>query len=73
MIKKKLMAKSNDTDKATGDEMKEAKKTVREKFLATLLLNGANRDKYGELKRSMAENYVTGTSILKAPKLSCVS
>ena len=26
------------------------------------MLNGANRDKYGELKRSMAENYVTGTS-----------
>ncbi len=24
--------------------------------------NGANRDKYGDLKRSMAENYVTGTS-----------
>jgi hypothetical protein len=62
MIKKELMAKSIDTDKATGDEMKEAKKTVREKFLATLMLNGANRDKYGELKRSMTENYVMGTS-----------
>ena len=42
--------------------MKEAKKTVREKFLSALMLNGANRDKYGKLKRSMAENYVTGTS-----------
>jgi hypothetical protein len=62
IIKKELMAKSIDTDKATGDEMKEAKKKVREKFLATLMLNGASRDKYGELKRSMAENYVTGTS-----------
>ena len=56
------MAKSIDTDKATEGKMKEAKKKVREKFLATLMLNGANRDKYGELKRSMAENYVTGTS-----------
>ncbi len=62
MIKKELVAKSIDMDKATGDEMKEAKKTVREKFLAALMLNGANRDKYGELKRSMAGNYVTGTS-----------
>ncbi len=35
---------------------------LREKLLAALILNGANRDKYGELKRSMAENYVTGTS-----------
>ena len=26
------------------------------------MLNGANRDKYGDLKRSMAENYVMGTS-----------
>ena len=35
---------------------------MRDKFLAALMLNGANRDKYGELKRGMAENYVTGTS-----------
>jgi hypothetical protein len=62
MIKKELTTKSIDMENATGDEMKEAKKTVREKFLAALMLNGANRDKYGELKRSMAENYVTGTS-----------
>jgi hypothetical protein len=26
------------------------------------MLNGANHDRYGDLKRSMAENYVTGTS-----------
>ncbi len=62
MIKKELMAKSIDMDEATGDKMKEAKKTVHQKFLATLMLNGANRDKYRELKRSMAEQYVTGTS-----------
>jgi hypothetical protein len=62
MIKKELTTKSIDMEKATGDEMKEAKKTVHEKFLAALLLNGANHDKYGELKRSMAENYVMGTS-----------
>jgi hypothetical protein len=62
MIKKELTTTSIDMEKAIGDKMKEAKKTVREKFLAALMLNGANRDKYGKLKRSMAENYVTGTS-----------
>ncbi len=40
--------------------MKEAKKTVREKI--SCQLNGANCDKYGELKGSMAENSVTWTS-----------
>ena len=62
MIKKELMTKGIDMDKASGDEMKKAKKIVRDKFLAALMLNGTNRDKYGELKRGMAENYVTGTS-----------
>ena len=42
--------------------MKKAKKKVQEKFLAALMLDGANRDKYGDLKRSIQENYVTGTS-----------
>jgi hypothetical protein len=35
---------------------------VRDKFLAALMLNGANAAKYNELKRIIAENYVTGTS-----------
>ncbi len=42
--------------------MKEGKKTVRDKFLAALLLSGANGSKYNDLKRSMKENFVTGTS-----------
>ncbi len=50
MIKKELMTKGIDMDKASGDEMKKAKKTVRDKFLPALMLNGANRDKYEELK-----------------------
>ncbi len=62
MIKKELMTNGINMDKASGDEMKEAKKTVRDKFLAALMLNRANRDKYGELKHGMAENYVTGRS-----------
>ena len=35
---------------------------MRDKFLAALMLNGANAAKYNELKRGMAENYVIGTS-----------
>ena len=63
MIKKKLLSKSiTDPIKASADELKEAKGFVREKLLAALMLNGTNASKYGELKRSMAENYVTGTS-----------
>ena len=63
MIKKELLSKKiMDPSKASADELKEAKSIVREKFLAALMLNGANASMYGELKRSMAENYVTGTS-----------
>ena len=57
------MSKSiTEPSKATADELKEAKGIVREKFLTALMLNGANASKYGELKRSMAENYVTEMS-----------
>ena len=58
------MASKNITDmsKTTPDELKEAKSTVRDKFLAVLMLNGANAAKYNELKHGIAENYVTGPS-----------
>jgi hypothetical protein len=59
---KKVTTKGVDMDKASADEMKEAKKTVREKFLAAVMLNGANCEKCGKLKHSMAENYLTRTS-----------
>jgi len=64
MIQKELDSNSSVSDPSnpTTAEMNDAKKVVRDKYLAALMLNGANRDKYGELKRSMAENYVTGTS-----------
>jgi hypothetical protein len=39
-----------DLSTATAEELKEGKKTVREKFLAALMLNGANRTKYNNLK-----------------------
>ncbi len=64
MIKKELELKNPgiDMSKATPDQGKEAKKIVCKKFLAALMLDGENGQKYGELKRGMAENYVTGTS-----------
>ncbi len=71
MIRKELASKNvTDMCKATPDELKEAKGTVRDKFLATLMLNGANAAKYNELKHNIAENYVTGTSKYpESPKL----
>ncbi len=62
MIKKELLSDNLDITIATSDELKKAKKKVQEKFLAALMLDGVNCDKCGNLKRSMQENYVTGTS-----------
>ncbi len=63
MIRKELALKNvADMSKATPDKLKGARSTVRDKFLAALMLNGANAAKYNELKRSIAENFVTGTS-----------
>ena len=48
---------------ATTDEMKKGKKAVCEKFLAALMLSGANRAMYNNLKRGMKENIVTRMSL----------
>jgi hypothetical protein len=66
MIKKELESKKINMNKASASEMRDAKKIARNKFLAALMLSGANREKYGKLKRSMAENCVTKMS--KYPK-----
>ncbi len=42
--------------------MKEGKKIVCKKFLAVLMLNGANGVNYNDFKRSTKENFVTRTS-----------
>jgi hypothetical protein len=62
LLKQKLEAIGLDLSATTAEELKEGKKTVWEKFLAALMLNGANGTKYNNLKRSMKENFVTGTS-----------
>ncbi len=62
MLKKEIESIGMDLAKATSDQLKHAKKTVRDKFLAALMLSGANGAKYNDLKRNMKENFVTGTS-----------
>jgi hypothetical protein len=62
MLKKEIKSMGTDLAKATSDQIKQAKKTMRDKFLAALMLSGANGAKYNDLKRNMKENFVTGTS-----------
>ena len=62
MLKQMLGANGIDLSKATNDQVKEGMKTICKKFLAALMLIRANRSRYNGLKRSMKENFVTGTS-----------
>jgi hypothetical protein len=62
MLKQELDADGIDPSKATSEQVKEGKKTVRNKFLTALVLSGANGAKYNNLKQSMKENFVTGMS-----------
>jgi hypothetical protein len=49
MLKREIEADGTDMSKATNEQMKEGKKVVREKFLAALMLSGANGAKYNDL------------------------
>ena len=65
MIKKELL-KINpqlvDPNRKPHDRQKvEAKQATREKFLATLMLYGANGGRYRDLQHSIAENFVAST------------
>jgi hypothetical protein len=62
MLKQELDTDGVNLSKATSDQVKEGKKTICDKFLAALMLSGANGAKYNNLKQSMKENFVTGTS-----------
>jgi hypothetical protein len=50
MLKQEIEADGTDMSNTTNEQMKEGKKAVREKFLAALMLSGANRAKYNDLK-----------------------
>jgi hypothetical protein len=62
LLKRELEAIGLDLSAATAEDLKEGKKNVQQKFLAALMLNGANGTKYNNLTRSMQENFVMGTS-----------
>jgi hypothetical protein len=66
MLKQELETNGTDLSKATSEQLKDRKKTVCKKFLAALMLSGANGAKYNNLKRGIKENFATGTS--KYPK-----
>ncbi len=66
MLKQELETNGTDLSKATSEQLKDGKKTIHEKFLAALMLSGANGAKYNDLEKGMKENFVTGTS--KYPK-----
>jgi hypothetical protein len=50
MLKQELETNGTDLSKATSEQLKEGKKTICEKFLAALMLSGANVAKYNNLK-----------------------
>jgi hypothetical protein len=50
MLKQELEADGIDLSKATNEQLKDGKKTIHEKFLAALMLSGANGAKYNDLK-----------------------
>jgi hypothetical protein len=52
MLKQELKAEGTDMTNASTDKMKKAKKTICEKFLAALMLSGANKAKYNQSRTS---------------------
>jgi len=50
MLKREIKADVTDMSKAINEQVKEGKKAVRKKFLAALMLSGANGAKYNDLK-----------------------
>ncbi len=62
MLKKEIKSMGTDQAKATSNQLKQAKKTARDKVLVALMLSGVNGAKYNNLKRNMKENFVTGMS-----------
>jgi hypothetical protein len=62
ILKQELEAYRIDLSEATNEQLKDGKKTAREKFLAALMLSGANGAKCNFLKQGMKENFIMGTS-----------
>ena len=52
-----------DPDNPTKPELATAHKSVRDEFLAALMLSGANRDRYGALRNELANQYGFGNDL----------
>ncbi len=61
---RELDKKSIDMSNLTTNQFKDVKNIVQDKFQSAQMLNRVNKPKYGDLKQSMAKNYVTGYSRL---------
>ena len=56
----------------TKNEMVAAHLSVREEFLAVLLLSGANRDRYGALSNELANQYTFGNDLYPKTTDQCL-
>jgi hypothetical protein len=56
MLKKEIESMGMDLAKATSNQLKQAKKTVRDKFLVALMLSGANGSKWSEIQQPEEEH-----------------
>ena len=57
----------------TNDELAAAKSSVRDEFLAALMLSGANRDHYGALQNELANQYTFGNDLYPKSTEQCLT
>ena len=57
----------------TKEELSAAHKTVRDEFLAALMLSGANRERYGALRNELANQYGFGNDLYPKSVDQCLT
>jgi hypothetical protein len=57
----------------TKNELPAAHLSVREEFLAALVLSGANRDRYGALRNELANQYTFGNDLYPKTTDQCLT
>ena len=57
----------------TKNELPAAHLSVREEFLAALVLSGANRDRYGALRNELANQYTFGNDLYPKTSDQCLT
>ncbi len=58
----KLLGRVRDPDKVTAKEFEAAENEVAEAVKAALLISGANKARYWQLKEQLATNYLLGSN-----------